>query len=87
MGKYINKEKNHPLAGGQTADKAKVSGHLFGCRRKHMRGLSRYKIRFYSSDAIDVAERLEHGTLDFAVCLEPVDAARYDYISLPDSSK
>lgn len=52
-----------------------------------MRGLSRYKIRFYSSDAIDVAERLEHGTLDFAVCLEPVDAARYDYISLPDSSK
>ena len=42
---------------------------------------------FYSSDAIDVAERLEHGTLDFAVFLEPVDTAKYDYISLPNSSK
>lgn len=42
---------------------------------------------FYSSDAIDVAERLEHGTLDFAVLLEPVDAVKYDYISLPDSSR
>ena len=45
------------------------------------------KFGFYSSDAIDVAEQLKHGTLDFAVCLEHVDAARYDYISLPDSSK
>ena len=45
------------------------------------------KFGFYSSDAIDVAEQPEHGTLDFAVCLEPVDTARYDYISLPDSSK
>ena len=43
--------------------------------------------RFYGSDAIDVAERLEHGMLDFAIFLEPVDAARYDYISLPDSSR
>lgn len=41
---------------------------------------------FYSSDAIDVAERLEHGILDFAIFLEPVDAVKYDYISLPDSS-
>ena len=42
--------------------------------------------QFYSSDAIDVLERLEHGSLDFAVFLEPIDVAEYDYFSLPESS-
>ena len=42
--------------------------------------------QFYSSDAIDVLERLEHGSLDFAVFLEPIDVAEYDYLSLPESS-
>ena len=42
--------------------------------------------QFYSSDAIDVLERLEHGSLDFAIFLEPIDITEYDYISLPESS-
>lgn len=42
---------------------------------------------FYSSDATDVTERLDHGTFDFAVLLEPVDSAKYDYISLADSCR
>ena len=42
--------------------------------------------QLYSSDAIDVSERLEHGSLDFAVFLEPIDVSEYDYISLPESS-
>ena len=42
--------------------------------------------QFYSSDAIDVFERLEHGSLDFSVFLEPIDIAEYNYISLPESS-
>lgn len=42
---------------------------------------------FYSGDASDVAERLDHGSLDFAVLLEPVDTVRYDYISLGDSTR
>ena len=42
--------------------------------------------QFYSSDAIDVLERLEHGSLDFAVFLEPIEVSEYDYISLPESS-
>ena len=42
---------------------------------------------FYSSDAIDVLERLDHGTLDFAVSLEPIDTMKYEYISLPDASR
>ena len=43
--------------------------------------------QFYSSDAIDVLERLEHGSLDFAVFLEPVDVSEYDYVSLPEASR
>ncbi len=43
--------------------------------------------QFYSSDAIDVSERLEHGSLDFAVFLEPVDISEYAYISLPETSR
>lgn len=39
--------------------------------------------QFYSSDAIDVLERLEHGSIDFAVFLEPIDISEYNYISLP----
>ena len=31
------------------------------------------RFHFYSSDATDVSERLDHGTLDFAVLLEPID--------------
>ena len=42
---------------------------------------------FYSGDAVDVSERLNHGSLDFAVMLEPVDNIKYDFISLPDSSQ
>lgn len=45
------------------------------------------RFQFYSSDATDVLERLEHGSLDFAVLLEPVDAARYEYHSLGDRAR
>ena len=45
------------------------------------------RFQFYSSDATDVTERLDHGSLDFAVLLEPVDAAKYEYYSLNDCSR
>ena len=45
------------------------------------------RFQFYSGDAIDVMERLDHGSLDFAVVLEPVDTMKYEYISLPDGSR
>lgn len=41
---------------------------------------------FYSSDAAEVTERLDHGSLDFAVLLEPIDTVKYNYISLEDSA-
>lgn len=45
------------------------------------------KFHFYSGDAVDVSERLNHGTLDFAVMLEPIDPAKYDFRSLPAGSQ
>lgn len=45
------------------------------------------RFQFYSSDAIEVTERLTHGNLDFAVLLQPVDTTKYEYIALPDSSR
>ena len=40
---------------------------------------------FYSADAIDVTQRLDHGSLDFAVLLKPIDTVKYDYLSFGNS--
>lgn len=42
--------------------------------------------QFYSSDATDVTERLEYGTLDFTTLLAPIDVSRYDSVLLPEHS-
>ena len=51
--------------------------------RKQHPGVS---FQFYSSDATDVTERLEHGTLDFTTLLAPVDVSRYDSVLLSEHS-
>lgn len=45
------------------------------------------RFHFYSGDAQDVSERLNHGSLDIAVMLEPVDNIKYEFVSLPDCSQ
>ena len=45
-------------------------------RREH----ENIRFHFYSGDAMDVLERLDHENLDFAVMLEPVDTVKYDYL-------
>ena len=45
------------------------------------------RFRFYSGEATDVTERLEHGSLDFAVLLAPIDTAKYEYHALRDSAR
>ena len=42
--------------------------------------------QFYSGDATDIIERLDHGNLDFAILLAPIDITKYEYITLPDTS-
>ena len=73
------------------AGEVAVGGHiprflLAAAARTHER---RRGIRFYwhNGDATDVSERLQHGTLDFAVLLQPVDMVRYDFVPLPDVAR
>lgn len=40
---------------------------------------------FYSSDATGVTEHLDHGSLDFAVLLQPVDTVKYEYFPLKNT--
>lgn len=42
---------------------------------------------FHCGDATEVMERLDHGRLDFAVLLEPVDPVKCEYLSLPDAAR
>lgn len=44
------------------------------------------QFQFYSGDATDITEHLNHGNLDFAILLEPIDTTKYEFISLPDTS-
>lgn len=44
------------------------------------------RFNFYSGDAAAVTERLDHGSLDFAVLLGPVDTVKYEYLSLRDTA-
>lgn len=45
------------------------------------------QFHIYSGDAYDVLERLDHGNMDFAVTLKPVDVDKYNYVILPDVSE
>ena len=43
--------------------------------------------QFYHSDATEVSERLDHGSLDFAILLTPVDSMKYEYRLLPEQGR
>lgn len=45
------------------------------------------RFHFFSGDAIAVTERLDHGSLDFAILIPPVDAQKYESILLHDVSQ
>jgi len=45
------------------------------------------RFRFFSGDATDTMERLDHGTLDFAILLRPVDTVKYEFIPLPSTAQ
>lgn len=42
------------------------------------------RFNFYMNEANDILERLDHGLLDFAVMIEPIDSMKYETISLHD---
>lgn len=45
------------------------------------------KFNFYSGDAEYICEQLDHGNLDFAILLEPIDTTKYDYLPLAETSQ
>lgn len=45
------------------------------------------RFSFYSSDATEVMERLDHGNLDFAVLLQPIDPVKYEYLPLEGTDR
>lgn len=47
--------------------------------------LVQYEI--YSADGDDIREKLDQGSVDIGVLLEPVEAAKYDFIRLPFKEK
>lgn len=46
-------------------------------------------LRFYlhSGDALDVINRLDHGSLDFAVLMDPIDILKYESMPLPETDQ
>ena len=44
------------------------------------------QFHFFYGDAIAVMERLDHGSLDFAILLPPINTYKYEYLLLPDTS-
>ncbi len=80
-----------------SADTAQLSGEVsiggnptkavLGAAAKLRKAYPDVHFQFYSSDAIDVLEKLEHGSLDFSIFLEPIDTMKYEYISLHESSR
>ena len=38
---------------------------------------------FFMGDAVGIAERMDHGIVDFAIFLEPVDVTKYEHLHLP----
>ena len=45
------------------------------------------RFRFFNGDATEVTERLDHGSLDFARLLQPVDTVKYDFLALPGTAR
>ena len=76
------KELSGEVAIGGTASRS-VLRAAASLREKH----PGVQFHFYSGDAMDVEERLTHGTLDFSVLLMPIDRVKYDALQLPEQSQ
>ena len=81
------------LTGGEEAIRGEVAvGGVPDARMLHAMTALRarhpgVRFRFYCGDANDVMERLDHGSLDFARLLQPVDTVKYDFLALPGSAR
>lgn len=68
---------------GEVNAMQEVSGLMHAFHQSH----PLVKFEIFTGNADDVKERLEHGLLDLAVLLQPVDLSRYAYIQLREEEK
>lgn len=45
------------------------------------------KFQFYNGDAETLTEKLDHGTLDFSVLIEPIDIVKYEHLPLKETDE
>lgn len=45
------------------------------------------KFQFFNGDAETLMERLDHGTLDFSILIEPVDLVKYEHLPLNETDE
>lgn len=45
------------------------------------------QFQFYNGDAETLTEKLDHGTLDFGILIEPIDIVKYDHLPLKDTDE
>jgi len=81
IGANLNNIEGEIMIGGYPAPTILKSAS--NLRKKY----SNLRFNFYCGDAEYVCERLDHGNLDFAVLLSPVDNVKYDYLQLPENSE
>jgi DNA-binding transcriptional LysR family regulator len=66
------------------AAETNIMGILAGAMKELHEEYPLIKYNIYSANADDVSEKLEHGTLDFGLMIEPVNKSKYEYLEIPD---
>lgn len=67
------------IGSGETRSMSALGEALSSFRERH----PRVRYRLYSGNADDIKERIENGTLDLGLLVEPVDIARHDFLRIP----
>ena len=67
------------IGGGESAALSPLAEIISGFREEY----PQIRFHLYSGNSEDVTVRLEHGTLDFGILIQPVDISRYDSLPLP----
>ena len=67
------------IGSGETRSVSVLAEVLSSFRQRY----PRVRYRFYSGNADQIKERIENGTLDVGLLLEPVDISRYAFLRVP----
>ena len=80
--KYGGSEPSGEVAigGGPTLTVTRAAARL---REKY----PQVRFRFFAGEAAEVTARLDHGSIDFAAMLQPVDTLRYECVPLGDTTE